>query len=91
MKRWIDGVVDNIYENILKVRAIQPNNIIFYEWFEDDSTYIQPKEDTPLREVKVNVEDTSPTECYSPNGTDISARVDTSPLSNRNLDDIQIP
>lgn len=91
MKRWTEGVVDNIYENILKVKAIQLPNTIFYEWFEDDSTSIHPKEDTPLREVRVNMDDTSPTECYSPNETDISARVENSPLSNRNLDDINIP
>ena len=87
MKRWTEGVIDNVYENILKIKALQPNNTIYYEWLEDDSTNVHPKDDLPAQDVKAYKEDTSPTQ-YCSSGADISAN---SPHSNRSLDDLQGP
>eukprot|EP00330_Aristerostoma_sp_ATCC50986_P007698 CAMPEP_0114602928 /NCGR_PEP_ID=MMETSP0125-20121206/25440_1 /TAXON_ID=485358 ORGANISM="Aristerostoma sp., Strain ATCC 50986" /NCGR_SAMPLE_ID=MMETSP0125 /ASSEMBLY_ACC=CAM_ASM_000245 /LENGTH=187 /DNA_ID=CAMNT_0001813433 /DNA_START=5162 /DNA_END=5725 /DNA_ORIENTATION=+ len=36
-KRYVRGVVENIYENFLKVRVVLQNGMHQYEWFEDSS------------------------------------------------------
>ncbi len=85
MKQYVHGVVENTYENILKIR-IHMNNGTYYEWVEDDSEALRPYNEPVAQDVPPNPDDTSVTQCCSTE--DLSYRANDSPRSNRstNLD-----
>jgi len=46
-KKWIKGVVDNVYENMVKVRVVGNTNAQYFEWFDDDFPYIRSEAEEP--------------------------------------------
>jgi len=84
MKKKVKGIVDNVYENIVKVQVTLPNGTGYVEWIEDDSPDLELLEEIETQEVNANPEDTSPTQyCTSPG--DISYH--GSPPSNHSFED----
>ena len=78
------GVVDNVYENIIKVQASLPNGNVYYDWIDDDCSDLTLLEEIAVQEINANPEDTSATQyCTSPG--DISYR--GSPASNHSFDE----
>lgn len=88
MSKWLKGVVENVYENMVKLKTTHPNGNVYYEWIEDDSSYLHSAEEPVAQEVNPNPEDTSPTQ-YCSSG-DISFNQIDSPPSDRSREEMII-
>ncbi len=83
-QKRIKGTIENVYENIIKIKLEDQTGVPYYEWVGDDSSDVMIIEENLTQEIHVPQEGTPPTQDNNSSG-DIS--YNPSPRSNRSFDD----
>ena len=58
MRKWLGGTVEEIYENLVKIKPVSGGDSPNYEWFNDDASSLRHPADSESDEPSPNVEGT---------------------------------